>query len=105
MSVKISEEVTWRANRWVTFKLYRDCLQFTSVSPELDKEIVFLEKVSIDLLNLTDLQVPERKNFIEIVDKVIDYNQKTKGSDMADASGFEGYFNKLLELKQMLQRS
>lgn len=102
MSVIISEDKTWIANNWVSFKLFRDCLKFVDENTEMGKDLKFLEDVSMDTFDLTDFEASDYPVFDDLINQVIDYNQKTKGTDMADPSYFKVYLNKILELKEML---
>lgn len=102
MSVQITKGRTWQANKWVSLKLFKDCTRFTSDSSDLERDIVFLNKVSIDLLDLTEFGDESIREFHKLLDMVIAYNLQTKGNDMDDSSYFETYQTKLLELKEML---
>jgi hypothetical protein len=103
MSVIVSKEKTWIANKWISLKLFRDCLLFLDKETKLKKEISFLEKVSIDTLDLSELDITEIELFGTVVENVISYNERVKGTDMHDASYFKMYYDKLLELKCMIK--
>ena len=92
--------VTWRCNKWISFKFFEDAIKFLDLNSEITQEINFLIKTKIDTLNLT--RFPEAiEEFKVIIENVIQYNKETQGADMHDPSYFQVYFDKLLELKKM----
>ncbi|WP_299212718.1 hypothetical protein [uncultured Dokdonia sp.] len=100
MSILISENNTWTANKWISFKFFEDALKFVNVESELGKKLTFLSFVSIDFLDLTDFSDINSK-FSDVLNNVIEYNKEIQGADMHDPSYFQMYFDKLLELKKM----
>lgn len=102
MSVEVTENKDWFSNKWITFKLFDDILIFVDKETQLGKEVIFLNEVRIDCLALTLLDEENKKYFKEILDKVLEYNKEQQGADFYDPSGFEVYYKKILELKEMI---
>ncbi len=104
MSVIIDKNRTWKANKWISFKLFNDFLMFVNKDSELGRKILFLNKVSIDTLDLTEFDNVNQKLFTTVFKNVLEYNLQTKGTDMADPSYFSLYKNKLFELKSLIDQ-
>jgi hypothetical protein len=102
MSIGLSDNNTWYSSKWITFKLFSDCLLFLTEEGELMNKIFFLNKVSIDFLDLKIFDARSIALFSTVLDKVILYNEELQGSDFKDPSYFSMYYDKLLELRELI---
>lgn len=104
MAIRLTNKRTWGANKWISLKVFSDYIQFLDLETDLGKEVLFLNKVSIDFLDLTELDNESMVIFKKTLNQVIKYNEEKKGSDMAQSSYYPMYYGKLMELKQMLEQ-
>jgi hypothetical protein len=103
MSIVITKHISWTANKWVSMKFFHDAIKFVNPDTGLGKELLFLEKVSIDTLNMTKLEASDMDELGKVVIRVIEYNNATLGKDMAVPEHFKMYYDKIIELSSMLK--
>ncbi len=103
MSIVINDTISWTANKWISMKFFRDAVKFVNSNTDLGKQLLFLEKVSIDTLDMRKMGSSDLGELDKVVSLVIEYNNATQGKDMAVPEYFKLYYDKINELSSLIK--
>jgi hypothetical protein len=104
MSVLLPGNRDWITGQWVSMGFFQDALEVAPPDPEFRPDISRFVEIDFRTLDLSRKPVETLRRFADLVDAVIAYNERLKGSDFQQREIFFAYAAQLQALKRAVSR-